>query len=71
MKKVEEAVFHEGRWKILHAEPNDLLAWSWSLGSRTVLVVINYSAHPKRGKVQDGVRLEMKPWESRFLERKQ
>ncbi len=59
LEACDAAPFHAGRWALLEPGPEDaeetarnLLAWSWTLGGRPHVVVVNLAGVPSRGHLR-------------------
>ena len=72
MKTTDQAVFHQGGWRLLDfesPESGDILTWCWEAQNQTAVVIVNYGTQTANVKVKfkKEIFLEIAPWESRFI----
>ena len=70
---IDAPAFHEGLWQLWESSAADVMAWSWSLGAQTQLVVLHFGEGDVQGEVWVGgtdakISIALKPWECRFME---
>jgi hypothetical protein len=76
LRSCQDGIFHQGEWTFREVEPgwqgsqtfHNLLAWSWKLGDKLKLAVINYSSHESQGRVKLALDFEGKETVTTFDE---